>query len=96
MRRRNGGNSRLPVRRRRGDPMSAYDSLSPELRRWLATAALPWSPRSALRAWNAALRGTGGQPERARARLAQIELRLLRRDCATVWGDSHPLVSAPR
>lgn len=46
-------------RRRRArparDPMAEYDRLPPELRRWLAGAALPWSPRSALRAYRRAL-----------------------------------------
>ncbi|WP_260349929.1 DUF6525 family protein, partial [Alloyangia mangrovi] len=49
----------MPTRRREGDVMSAYDRLPPELRAWLAQAALPWSPRSALRAWRGALVRTG-------------------------------------
>ncbi|MCA3438384.1 MAG: hypothetical protein INF48_13825 [Rhodobacter sp.] len=42
--------------RHREAPMVAYDRLPPELRRWLADAALPWSPASALRLWQRALR----------------------------------------
>lgn len=61
-----------PNRRREGDVMSAYDRLPPELRAWLAQAALPWSPRSALRAWRGALRRTGCA-EAAAARLSAIE-----------------------
>ena len=35
--------SSLAARRRTQDPMAAYDRLPPELRGWLAQAALPWS-----------------------------------------------------
>ena len=35
-------------RRRRSCPITQYDRLPPELRHWLAQAALPWSPVSAL------------------------------------------------
>ncbi|WP_353471859.1 DUF6525 family protein [Salipiger sp. H15] len=70
MRRRNLGAT--PNRRRASDAMSAYDRLPPELRAWLAQAALPWSPRSALRAWRGALTRTGCA-EAAAARLSAIE-----------------------
>jgi hypothetical protein len=46
-------------RRRRArpcrDPMAEFDRLPAELRRWLAHAALPWSPHSAHRAYLRAL-----------------------------------------
>jgi len=31
-------------RKARGNPMHAYDALPHDLRRWLASACLPWSP----------------------------------------------------
>jgi hypothetical protein len=70
-------------RRRRSraarDPMADYDSLPAELRRWLAHAALPWSPRSAHRAWLRALSETG-HPKAALARLDALQSRRLSRD----------------
>lgn len=62
---RNSGNSALARRRRARDPMAVYDRLPPEVRAWLAQAALPWSPDSALRCWRAALGRTRGCPEAA-------------------------------
>lgn len=53
-RRGNLGAVQLKLRRRRGDPMQAYDALPPDLRRWLAQAALPWSPSSCLAIWKKA------------------------------------------
>jgi hypothetical protein len=53
--RRNLGAAALRRRRER-NPMRAYDALPPELRRWLAHAALPWSPRSCARLWEKARR----------------------------------------
>ncbi|MGE4328349.1 MAG: DUF6525 family protein [Pseudodonghicola sp.] len=80
----------LKRRRQAGDPMTAYDRLPAELRQWLASAALPWSPRSALRAWRVALARAGGDPDVARARLSATEARQLRRDTARIWGTAHP------
>ena len=72
-----GGNlaTSLPRRRQRGCPMAAYDRLPPELRRWLAEAALPWSAASVLRVWHRA-----GDPARALARLSALEAGQLARD----------------
>ncbi|ANT61156.1 hypothetical protein AYJ57_12735 [Salipiger sp. CCB-MM3] len=80
------GNLGAPANRRReGDPMSAFDRLPPDLRAWLCTAALPWSPRSALRAWRRALQDTGCA-EAAAARLTAIEAGQLARQAPRVWG----------
>ncbi|MGY6411467.1 MAG: DUF6525 family protein [Alkalilacustris sp.] len=68
----------LPCRRG-APPMQMYDRLPPELRAWLREAALPWSPRSALRLWRRALAETG-DPGAARARLDAAEARQLARD----------------
>ncbi len=56
---RNLGETRLRKHRRREDPMREFDRLPPSLRAWLANAALPWRPRSVLRAYNRALDRTG-------------------------------------
>lgn len=77
-------------RRSRPDPMRSYDALPPALRGWLAAAALPWSPQSALALWRRALRDSGGKTDAALARLDRAEALLLRRDTAAVWGRDHP------
>ncbi len=60
--------------------MAEFDALPAELRRWLHTAALPWSPRSARRAWARARRAAGGDPEQVFARLDALEANTLSRD----------------
>ena len=82
------------ARWRRADPMAAYDRLPPDLRSWLAEAALPWSAASVHRLWDRALRDTGC-PNRARARLSAAEARALAREAARVWGKSYPPDAAP-
>lgn len=52
----NRGQTGLRLRRSAGDPKRAYDALPPELRAWMAHAALPWSPRSCERLWKRAIR----------------------------------------
>lgn len=70
-------------RRRRArparDPMAEFDQLPADLRRWLATAALPWSPRSALRVYAAAMR-LRPCPVAALARLDAVQAARLARD----------------
>ncbi|WP_239521080.1 DUF6525 family protein [Pseudooceanicola aestuarii] len=70
----------LKRRRRSADPMATYDSLPPPLRRWLAGATLPWSPRSALRLWRRLARDHGPDAEAILSRLTEIEARTLARD----------------
>jgi hypothetical protein len=79
----------LRRRRREGDPMAEYDRLPPPLRAWLAGARLAWSPRSAARAFAAALRETR-EPAAALGALDALEARRLARDAAAIWGDRHP------
>jgi hypothetical protein len=50
----NLGSTALKRRRRATDPMMTYDTLPQPLRRWLAEAALPWSPKSCKRIWEKA------------------------------------------
>lgn len=63
--------------------MDHYDRLPPLLRRWLAGAALPWSPQSALRLWRRLHRETGGDTAAMLHRLDQAQARLLTRDRLT-------------
>jgi hypothetical protein len=58
--------------------MKAYDRLPPELRNWLHTAALPWSPASARGIWHKA--GGSKDPAAALERLDAVEQATLRRD----------------
>ena len=74
----NLGQVALPRRRRAEDPMRAFDSLPPVLRRWLSEAALPWSPASCRRIWRAA-RARGESAEAALARLQRAEAQALAR-----------------
>lgn len=74
-------NSSLKGRRRQGSAMQAYDALPPELRQWLRTAALPWSPASASGIWRKA--GGARDPQAALARLNAVEAATLRRDRVT-------------
>jgi len=61
------------------DPMAEFDGLPVDLRRWLAAAVLPWSPRSALRAYLRALAELRA-PQEALARLDAIQAKRLARD----------------
>lgn len=58
--------------------MQAYDALPPELRQWMSTAALPWSPASARGIWRKA--GGATNPEAALERLAAVEAATLQKD----------------
>lgn len=80
----------LKTRRRSQPVMQGYDRLPPELRRWLADAALPWSPRSALKLWQKAMAEAQGCPVAARAILERAQARLIARDAAHVWGPGYP------
>lgn len=83
-------NLRTPrARRRQTDPMREYDALPPELRQWLASANLPWSPRSVRRLWQKALQ-THGDRQRAIASLQKSESRAIARDARRVWGAAYP------
>ena len=75
----NLGATRLKKRRRKGDPMEAFDALPPELRTWLTKAALPWSPRSCAKIWTRAAQ-EGLAPADRIERLEACELRALERD----------------
>ncbi|MFT3690780.1 DUF6525 family protein [Paenirhodobacter sp.] len=74
----------------RSRPMDRYDRLPPELRGWLARAALPWSAQSVARLWERHLRETQGDTMAALARLDLAERRMLAKDRPKVWGESYP------
>jgi hypothetical protein len=77
------------ARWRATNAMAAYDRLPPDLRTWLAGAALPWSAASVLRLWHRVLRETGNVSA-ARDRLSRAEEVTLAREAARVWGQDYP------
>jgi hypothetical protein len=79
MTRSNTGMTTLRRRIRSRNAMQDYDRLPPELRAWLAQAALPWRSGSAHRIF-----------ARALAQLDAAERRLVARDAAAIWGERHP------
>lgn len=74
-----GNLGRTGLRRRRGSatPMADYDRLPPDLRAWLAEAALPWSPRSVARVFGKALARRRGDRAAALAELDRLQDRRL-------------------
>ncbi|MEP4197083.1 MAG: DUF6525 family protein [Aliishimia sp.] len=87
---RNLGQTSLPARRRAGQPMHTYDSLPVPLRRWLAQAALPWSPSSAKRIWMRAQQ-RGMNVEDTLRTLTKAENQTLARDQLAMGNHtSHP------
>lgn len=88
MRRRNLGTSLRC--RPSADPMRAFDALSSPLRRWLAGACLPWSPRSVRKVWASALARHGGDVSAALANLERAERKTLARDIPRIWGRGYP------
>jgi hypothetical protein len=95
MKRGNRGETSLRLRRRVEDPMREFDRLPAELRAWLASAALPWRPRSVRRAYEKALAETGDR-RRALAHLTDLQGRLVAQDAARVWGPEHPAAGTPK
>lgn len=79
----------LRAKARTRDPMQDYDRLPPELRAWLAGAALPWRPGSVQKLFARAIARTGDRA-RALAELDSAERRLVARDAAAIWGPDHP------
>jgi hypothetical protein len=78
------------------NPLSEYDDLPAPLREWLAQAAMPWSPRSALRIWRRVLRRSGGDVRRAQQEMSRIEAERLAEDVSRVWGPAHPYLHPRR
>lgn len=88
-----GSNLRTSLRRRVcTNPMARYDRLPPELRRWLAQAALPWSPRSSLKLWHRCLKKSQGDIAVAEKRLYLAEAKMLKKDSVKTWGEDYPMI----
>jgi len=84
----------LPRRMRAADPMAEFDRLPPMLRRWLAEAALPWSPRSVRRAFARGLAVSGGDKRAALDYLAGLQAARIAAEAGHVWGPCHPATAA--
>ena len=69
--------------------MREYDRLPAELRAWLATAVLPWRPRSVRRAFDRAIARTQDKTL-ALQELDRMQDRLVAKDARKVWGQDHP------
>jgi len=89
----NLGATSLRRRTRGRDPMRTYDTLPPELRAWIAQAALPWSPRSCARLWEKARR-KGFDARHAYDQLNRAEARALARDRSATTANSNTLGKA--
>ncbi|MFN4058866.1 MAG: DUF6525 family protein [Roseinatronobacter sp.] len=74
--------------RRRPSSMAEFDRLPPELRAWLAQAALPWSVPSVRKLWSRARRRHS--PQAALAYLSSLEARALTRDAQQIWNGAPP------
>ncbi|MEM8787105.1 MAG: DUF6525 family protein [Pseudomonadota bacterium] len=74
--------------------MRDYDRLPPELRAWLASALLPWRPRSALHMFDR-VRARTQDTAHAIQEMDRIQNRLVGRDACQVWGESHPEARDP-
>ena len=74
--------------------MADHDRLPPDLRRFMAEAAQPWSARSVLRLWRKGLAETGCRL-RALERVRRAAEAPLRRDTRETWGPDHPAAAGP-
>ena len=88
----NRGNTTLKLKQRNEDPMRDFDRLPAELRAWLASAVLPWRPRSVRRAFDRAIARTKDK-SRAIEELDRLQHRLVAKDARKVWGQGHPCAS---
>lgn len=89
----NRGQTSLKRRRRNEDKMRDFDRLSPELRLWLASAVLPWRPKSVQRAFAKAYNKTGDAAA-ALNELDQMQNRLIAKDARKIWGAEHPIAAS--
>ena len=86
---RNRGVTSLKLRRRCEDPMREFDRLPTDLRLWLASAKLPWRPRSVQRAFDQAFARTR-DADLALQELDRLETRLIAKDGRKIWGEGYP------
>lgn len=85
----NRGKTSLKRKRRAGNSMQDFDRLPTELRSWLASAVLPWRPKSVQRTYSKALARTQCA-DRALQQLDELQMRLIAKDARKVWGENHP------
>ncbi|MEM6944007.1 MAG: DUF6525 family protein, partial [Pseudomonadota bacterium] len=85
----NRGKSSLRKKWRAEDPMREFDRLPAALRAWLASAVLPWRPRSVRQAYARAMARTRDET-RALQELDRLQERLISRDAERIWGVEHP------
>ncbi|MEM7546477.1 MAG: DUF6525 family protein [Pseudomonadota bacterium] len=85
----NRGATSLKRKRTHENPMREYDRLPTELRHWLASASLPWRPRSVRRAFDQALSRTQDEAEALRE-LDRLQEHLIAKDASAIWGRDHP------
>ena len=88
----NRGQTSLKLKRRNEDPMREFDRLPPELRAWLASAVLPWRPRSVRRAFDRAVARTRDR-SRALEELDRLQDKIVAKDARRVWGQEYPYLS---
>ncbi|MGB0912750.1 MAG: DUF6525 family protein [Phaeobacter italicus] len=88
----NLGRTSLKRSRNRRNPMQDYDNLPADLRRWVSSAALPWSVPSVQRTFKSALARTGDR-KLALNELDRIEQKLTAKDTRAIWGRDHPNAS---
>lgn len=81
----------LRKNRRSAQPMAEFDRLPCELRKWLASADLPWSAKSTLRLWNKALSKHNGNRDAALDYLTHCQVSKMKKDAPEVWGASYPI-----
>jgi len=78
--------------RRSSDPVRDYDNLPQDLRRWVATAALPWGAKSVKTAYDKAVRRTG-DPRLALRELDKLQQNKVAKDAQQIWGQGHPALA---
>ena len=83
---RNLGATTLRKKSRSTNPMHIYDTLPEALRRWLASAVLPWSPVSCKRIWDRA-RKAGVSADDAITALISAEQKTLAKEKPYTSGD---------
>ena len=86
----NKGRTTLKRKKRAGNPMTEYDQLPPILRQWVADGMLPWRAKSVQNAYHKALLRTGDESE-AIKELNALQMTLVAKDAARIWGDDHPI-----
>lgn len=69
--------------------MRDYDCLPKELRVWVASANLPWRPKSVRQTFDRALSQTGDR-KKALEELDRLQQQLVAKDAKKVWGQDHP------